>query len=114
MMVNEGLPYVLVEQVKRERDLRTATAGILGMAFKGNCDDPRSSLSYKLRKILTLECRRVLCTDAYIHDPTFVSLETTLAESDVLILGACHEEYRHLTVDKPIVDVFGFLRSSRP
>ena len=34
------------------------TAGILGMAFKAESDDPRDSLSYKLRKLLTLESKR--------------------------------------------------------
>lgn len=109
MMINEGLPRFVVDQIKAQRDLSRETVGILGMAFKGNCDDPRSSLSYKLRKVLTLECRRVLCTDPHIQDPEFVPLEQCLADSDVLILGACHDEYRRLAIDKPIVDVFGFL-----
>lgn len=109
MMVNEGLPRFLVDQLKATRNLRNETVGILGMAFKGNCDDPRSSLSYKLRKVLTLECRRVLCTDPYIRDPEFVTQEECVAESDVLFLGACHDEYRGLTTDKPVIDVFGFV-----
>lgn len=110
MMINEGLPRFLVDQLKSSRPLREETVGILGMAFKGNCDDPRSSLSYKLRKVLTLECRRVLCTDPYIRDPEFVTLDECVKQSDVLILGACHAEYRNLRIDKPVVDVFGFLR----
>jgi UDP-N-acetyl-D-mannosaminuronic acid dehydrogenase len=51
----------------------------------------------------------VLCTDPFIHDPEFVSLEACVEGSDVLILGACHAEYRELRTDKPVVDVFGFL-----
>lgn len=112
MMINEGLPRFVVDQLKAQRDLSRESVGLLGMAFKGNCDDPRSSLSYKLRKVLTLECRRVLCTDPWIADPEFVSLDECLAGSDVLILGACHDEYRTLRTGKPIVDVFGFLRGS--
>lgn len=109
MMVNEGLPRFLVDHLKQKQDITSATVGILGMAFKGNCDDRRSSLSYKLRKVLTLECSRVLCTDPYISDPEFVPLDVCLAESHVLILGACHDEYLGLDVDKPVIDVFGFL-----
>lgn len=109
MMVNEGLPSFLVEQLKKARDLTRDTVGILGMAFKGNCDDPRSSLAYKLRKILTMECRRVLCTDPHIAHPDFVPLQTVLDEADVLIVAACHREYRDLRTAKPVVDVFGFL-----
>ena len=113
MMVNEGMPSFVIEQLKERMDLANATVGILGMAFKGNCDDPRSSLSYKLRKILTLECHRVLCTDPYVPDPDLSPLETVLAESDVLILGACHDDYRELEFPQPIVDVFGFLPRNR-
>lgn len=112
MMVNEGLPSFIVERLKLTRDLTRETVGILGMAFKGNCDDSRSSLSYKLRKILTMECRRVLCHDPYIENPEFVPLETILAESHVLILGACHQVYRETKIDQPVVDVFGFLPKS--
>ena len=63
MMINEGLPYLIVQDVKRAYPLADMTVGILGMAFKPNSDDPRSSLSYKLRKVLLVECKRVLCTD---------------------------------------------------
>ena len=113
MMVNEGLPRFLVDQVMKTQDLRQATAGILGMAFKGNCDDSRSSLSYKLKKILTLECKTVLCTDPYVPSSDLVPLERVLSESDVLFVGACHDEYRDITSPKPIVDVFGFLRTEK-
>jgi len=110
MMINEGLPRFIVDQLKAKGPLIHSTAGILGMAFKGNCDDPRSSLSYKLRKVLTLECREVLCTDSYIKDASFVPLEECIARSDFLILGACHSEYRDLVTEKPLVDVFGFVK----
>jgi UDP-N-acetyl-D-mannosaminuronic acid dehydrogenase len=110
MMVNEGLPCMLVESAKAQYDLSGATAAILGMAFKGNSDDARDSLAYKLRKILSLECRRVLCTDPYIRDPSFVSLETALGEAEIFFLGACHDEYQNLVIAKPVVDVFHFLR----
>lgn len=109
MMINEGLPTFLVESAKSQCDLSSSTVAILGMAFKGNNDDPRDSLAYKLRKVLTFESRKVLCTDPYIDDPSFVSLETALEEADVVFIGACHEEYRHLAISKPLIDVFNFL-----
>lgn len=109
MMVNEGLPAALVELVKRDRDLSGATAGILGMAFKGDCDDPRDSLAYKLRKVLALECREVLCTDPYVQDPSFVPAAEVLARADILFVGACHAAYRDLRPRQQVVDVFDFL-----
>jgi UDP-N-acetyl-D-mannosaminuronic acid dehydrogenase len=108
MLVNEGLPNYLVNQIKRTHDLREKTVGILGMAFKANIDDKRESLSYKLKKILLFEAREVLCSDAHIKDDSFVSSEALLDRSDVIIVGAPHREYKHLRMpkDKLLVDVW--------
>ncbi|HXG09551.1 MAG TPA: nucleotide sugar dehydrogenase [Gemmataceae bacterium] len=105
MMVNEGLPYLVVQEVKRAYPLSEMTVGILGMAFKPNCDDPRESLSYKLRKVLLLECRRVLCTDPYVPDPNLVPLERVLEEADLLIVGTPHDCYRGLNFRQPVIDI---------
>ncbi len=98
MLVNEGLPAHLVWLAKQRFDLRPMTAGILGMAFKAESDDPRDSLSFKLRKLLTLDCRRVLCSDPYVPDPSFVAQERVLAEADVIFIGTPHRRYRELPV----------------
>ena len=42
------------------------------MAFKAESDDVRSSLSYKLRKLLGWAGAGVLCTDPYVSDPRLV------------------------------------------
>jgi UDP-N-acetyl-D-mannosaminuronic acid dehydrogenase len=111
MMVNEGLPSHLVSLAKRRTDLATAAAGILGMAFKAGSDDPRDSLSYKLRKILMLEARSVLCTDPYVRDSTLVPLERTIAEADVLFVATPHPEYRDLNIPegKIVIDVWNIV-----
>ena len=43
MMVNEGLPLYLVDRLEQRYDLASMTVGILGMAFKAESDDIRSS-----------------------------------------------------------------------
>jgi len=110
MLVNEGLPNFIVNQLKDRFDLRDKIAGILGMAFKGNIDDPRSSLSYKLKKILAFNCSRVLCTDPYVADPELATLEETLEKSDIILLGAPHAVYKELKFPdhKVVVDVWKF------
>ena len=45
MLINEGLPNFLIKHAKTRFPLATMTVGILGMAFKGESDDPRESLS---------------------------------------------------------------------
>ena len=77
-------------------DLKAKTIGILGMAFKADSDDPRDSLSYKLKKIAEAEAKAVLCHDVHIKDPSFAPLETVLRESDIVILAAPHREYRKI------------------
>lgn len=108
MAVNEGLPQYLVDHVQRRIPLAGKTVGILGMAFKAESDDPRASLSYKLRKLLEQAGARVLCTDPHVTGSDIVPLERVLAESEVLFVGTPHAEYRALDLhDREIVDVWG-------
>jgi len=109
MLVNEGLPNFIVSQL-REHNLKSKTVAILGMAFKAESDDKRDSLSYKLRKLLQVEAKRVLCTDPYISEPSFVPLTQALDETDVIILGAPHNDYRNLRFrdQQVVVDVWNF------
>jgi len=112
MMINEGLPLYIVSRLAIEHDLANLTVGILGMAFKGESDDIRSSLSYKLRRILEFQAKAVLTTDPYVTvDDRLLPLDDVLERSDVLIVGAPHNEYRSLTIDKPVADVWNILSS---
>ena len=111
IMVNEGLPLHIVAELNREHDLSKMTVGLLGVAFKAESDDPRASLSYKLKKALAGAAREVLTTDPLVTtDPDLLPLETVIEKSDLLILCTPHQIYR--TADlrgKPIVDVWGVL-----
>jgi UDP-N-acetyl-D-mannosaminuronic acid dehydrogenase len=105
MMINEGLPYLLVQDVKRKYPLAEMTVGVLGMAFKLDNDDPRDSLSYKLRKVLLLECRKVLCTDPFVQDPELTPLADVLEQADLLIVGTPHTQYRTMSFRQPVIDI---------
>jgi len=110
MMVNEGLPLYLVSRLERVHDLSQMTVGILGMAFKGDSDDIRSSLSYKLKRILRFKADRVLCTDPFVRDDSdLVPLETVLDQCDLILIGAPHRQYEGVTTDRPVVDIWGIL-----
>lgn len=111
MLINEGLPNFIVKRLKDKYNLKEKRVGIIGMAFKGDIDDERESLSYKLKKILEFEAKEVLCTDPYVRDDRLVPLSECIEASDILILGAPHSCYKGLTIDKTskvLVDIWNF------
>lgn len=107
LLVNEGLPHYLVGRLRKQHDLSKKTVGILGMAFKADVDDGRDSLAYKLREILAFDTPNVLCSDAYIRDPAFVSTDELIRRSDIVVIGAPHKQYKDLKIeDKQVVDIW--------
>src|SRR5438105_11695192 len=110
MLINEGLPGYILDSLERQQPLRRRTVGILGMAFKGESDDPRTSLSYKLKKLAAFKGARVLCTDPFVPDPDLTSLPEVVKHSDVLIIAAPHQAYKQLdTNSHEVVDIWGWL-----
>ena len=110
MTINEGLPLYLVARLEQQHDLSAMTVGILGMAFKAESDDIRSSLSYKLKRLLKFKAARVFCTDPYVqHDHELWPLDYVLAESDILIIAAPHQRYAELDYHVPVVDIWNLL-----
>lgn len=103
MLINEGLPDFVVDQLEQRYGLSDKTVGILGMAFKANHDDPRESLSYKLKKKLELHAKAVLCTDVYIKDSSFCDVEQLKKSADIIIVATPHREYANLTFEGKIV-----------
>src|ERR1700693_3542550 len=108
MQINEGLPNYIVDTLNSRRSLQGRTVGILGMAFKGESDDPRASLSYKLRKLAAFKGARVMCTDPFIEDPSFDSLAKVMGEADVLVIASPHRAYKKLDLaGRDVVDIWG-------
>lgn len=106
-LVNEGLPNYLVTKLSSQHDLSRMTIGILGMAFKAESDDIRSSLAYKLKRILRFKAARVMTTDPYVsNDLDLEPLEKVLAEADLLIIAAPHQVYAELATDIKVIDIW--------
>ncbi|OGQ17643.1 MAG: nucleotide sugar dehydrogenase [Deltaproteobacteria bacterium RIFCSPHIGHO2_02_FULL_40_11] len=95
-LVNEHMPIHLVNQMKSKISLEDKTVGILGMTFKPESDDPRESLSYKLKHLLEMEAKHVLCSDEYMKHENFCSKENLIESSDVIVIGTPHEAYQTL------------------
>ena len=109
LLINEGLVLHVVDEIKCRFDLANMTIGLLGMAFKAESDDTRASLSYKFKKVLSGQARRILTTDPFVTtDPELIALDETIANSDLLILCAPHAAYAQADFKgKPVFDVWG-------
>ncbi len=109
MLVNEGLPNFLIEQLeKKVGPLKHKTIGLLGMTFKADNDDIRQSLSFKIKKILEFHMAQVLIHDPYLECP--LSVDDILDQADALILATPHQEYRQLRPSVPFVDCWNLWR----
>ena len=108
MNVNEGLPNYIVECLRRKHKLAGKAVGILGMTFKANIDDTRDSLSYKLGKVLRFNGARVLYSDEFAQDPTFVAKEELVRAAEIIIVGVPHSAYSKLRIPegKEVVDLW--------
>jgi UDP-N-acetyl-D-mannosaminuronic acid dehydrogenase len=108
MLVNEGLPNYMVRRAAQRYDLRNMTVAILGMTFKADSDDPRDSLSFKLKKSLAVEAKEVLCCDPFLEDAEWITpLEEALERAQVFFIGAPHTAYRKVNFGgKPVVDIW--------
>ncbi len=108
--INEGLPLYVSHKLQERYDISTKVVGILGMAFKGESDDIRSSLAYKLRRILRYKAASVLSCDPYVTgDSTLVTEEEVIQGSDILVIGAPHRRYTELSTSKPLVDIWALI-----
>jgi len=112
MMINEGLPNFIVEDLRKKHDLSKKKVGILGMAFKADIDDVRDSLSFKLGKILRFHGTRVYYSDEYAKNPDFVSKEELIRESDIIIVAVPHSAYKNLVMplSKEIIDLWNVIK----
>jgi UDP-N-acetyl-D-mannosaminuronic acid dehydrogenase len=106
LKVNENLPDYIVSILEEKYDLSQIVVGILGMTFKGDVDDFRSSLSFKLRDILSTKSKKVYCSDDLIQKDYFVSVEELVELCDLIILATPHKNYKGLKISKPLVDIW--------
>ena len=107
MMINEGLPLYVVSRMEREYPLSEMKVGVLGMAFKAESDDIRSSLSYKLKRILKFKAQAVFCADSLVHDDDSLISESELIQKcDLIVIGAPHRRFAAMKIAQPVIDVW--------
>ena len=109
--VNESMPMIIAKKIFEQH--KAQNVGVLGLAFKPNCDDTRSSLSFKLRKLLRNRRCKTVDVDPYVEGCEDLS---RLKGVDALVLMTPHREFASLAeilkaVDNPdclIVDLWNY------
>jgi len=109
MTINEAIPGYLVTRKEAKCDLSNMTIGILGMAVKGNVADTRSSLAYRLRKLVIFMCKLIPISDPLVKDSRPVSEHELINKADLLIRGAPQDQYKTLIADEPKIDIWNIL-----
>ncbi len=112
LKINEQLPDYIINFLRSKFDLTHKKVGILGMTFKGDIDDFRSSLSFRLKNLLEDEVLEVYCSDAILQKDYFVSLEFLMENSDIIILSTPHKSYKNIVTDKPLIDLWRVSKNS--
>jgi UDP-N-acetyl-D-mannosaminuronic acid dehydrogenase len=106
--VHETVPLFLVDGVKRRLggSLRERRVAVLGLAFKGDTDDERDSLSHKLIRLLERELADVAVHDPVVATPT-AGFEETVSGADVVIVATNHSAYSNAESLRSIAELAG-------
>jgi UDP-N-acetyl-D-mannosaminuronic acid dehydrogenase len=104
--INENLPNFIINFLESKYELNNMVVGILGMTFKGDVDDFRSSLSFRLKNILETKSKKVYCSDDLMQKNYFVDMEALIEFSDLIIIATPHSKYKGLKTNKPLVDIW--------
>jgi UDP-N-acetyl-D-mannosaminuronic acid dehydrogenase len=105
--VNESVPLFLLDGVKRRvpgGKLRGRKVAVLGLAFKGDTDDERDSLSFKLMRLLERELALVAAHDPHSPSST-LTLAEAVADADAVVLATNHSAWKDPAVLRRIADL---------
>jgi UDP-N-acetyl-D-mannosaminuronic acid dehydrogenase len=108
MKINEKLPIFLINEIKKEINLKNKTVGLLGLTFKSETDDIRDSLSIKLLNYLKKKKIKTLQSDPYYKNKKNINPKKLINQSDIIIIGAPHKLYKKIYIPKKkiLIDIW--------
>tara|TARA_B100001057_G_scaffold453779_1_gene498879 strand:- start:7966 stop:9147 length:1182 start_codon:yes stop_codon:yes gene_type:complete len=109
MQVNQkSMINLVVNRLKKIKNYKQMTIGILGIAFKAETDDIRDSLSILLIKKLKKLKLKSIYSDVYYKDKKCYDQKKLISKSDIIIIGAPHKKYKKINFqkNKRIIDVW--------
>ena len=111
MKINEKIPNLIIDKIKKIKNYKKKTIGLLGLTFKGETDDIRDSLSIKLLNKLKKLKLRINQSDEYYKDDSNISKNQLIKRSEIIIIGAPHLAYKKLKISKSkyLIDIWNFI-----
>ncbi len=109
MKINEKIPDLIIQKLKKYKNYKSKTIGLLGLTFKGETDDIRDSLSIKLLNKLKRNRLKILQSDEFYKNKDNIDLKKLILKSDIIIIGAPHKKYLKLKIskNKKIINIWG-------
>ena len=111
MEVNEGMPKFIYNDLKKDLNLKNKKIGLLGLAFKADCDDVRDSLAVKLLKFSQRKKIKTFYTDEFYKLKGSITKAELVKKSDIIIISCPHTAYKKIKFpkNKTLIDIWGFL-----
>ena len=111
MKINERIPDIIIEKLKKIKNYKLKKIGVLGLAFKGETDDVRDSLAIKLLEKLKKLNLNILQSDEYFKNKKNISKTNLIKHSDIIIIGAPHNAYKRIKISnkKRIIDIWDII-----
>ena len=109
MKINQYMPEFIIRDLSKKINLKKKTIGVLGLAFKGESDDIRDSLSIKLLKYLKRKKIKTLYSDEFYKMEGSLKKKHLIKKSDIIIICAPHKAYKNIKVSKRkvLIDIWG-------
>lgn len=109
MQVNQkSMIDLVINRLKKIKNYKKATIGILGITFKAETDDIRDSLSVVLMDKLKKLKIKYIYSDVYYKYKKCYDEKILIKKSDIIIIGAPHKKYEKINFpkNKKIIDVW--------
>ncbi len=94
--INETVPYMLINELKKHIPLQATRVALLGLGFKRNIDDDRNSLSRKVQRLLLKEGSQVSLHDPFLHK---CDLAEVLSHARAVMICTNHDFYQQLGLE---------------